>query len=117
MAEDADKLRFSSSWDIDQVLQSGTSTYTVPNGTSNQTLITHTLGYPPLALIQYKVGSYWQEPGYLDGFTGTPGLNATSSVQCHQEITSTEVKVHFNNSSGSSKSVQVRWWILERSIT
>lgn len=118
MAEDNDKLRFSSNWDIDQIIDSGTSTFTATAGASSGTLVTHNLGYPPVLFMQYRIDGQgtWHEPSYLNTFIGSPGLNAVEQVSCHPEITNTACTIHFNN-GGSSKTVYVRWWILEDRIT
>jgi hypothetical protein len=85
MATDDDKLQFSTDWDIDQLVDSGsmdvasgtTTIYTLPDA-----------GFPPVFEVHANFDSAWHQPGtnsnnhYLHAFVSGSSLRVTVNVAC-----------------------------------
>lgn len=119
MADANGVLGFSSDWVTDVGVLSGQASFSVPNGTSNELLASHSLGYRPIATCQYTIdtnGGVWFPTGTYFVNAGTPGRNLANGVRCYVNITTTGLRVYFNNFSGASRDVTVRYWIYQNAL-
>ena len=103
---------FTSDWHVDNLVLKGSYTQSVATGTNTYTIATHSLGYYPKYIVQYKVGDYWAEPGTrADISNSSPIHTDLNSISCYAELTTSVLKLTFINSSGGAEDVEVRYWI------
>jgi hypothetical protein len=105
---DSTNVAFSSTWDIDKIVGSGTTSTTVNAGLTNTASVDNTYGYRPYVIAQYKPSTQttWFDPGENSQFSTSQLV--TMSVW----VSTTLIDFFCVNGHGSSVTVDIRYWVL-----
>lgn len=103
-------LLFSTKYSLPKIYLDDEITISVPNGSSDQPIVTHDLGFVPNARIWYEPvsGELWPlSPIQYSNFDGGPGTILYVTGRAY--VTTTELRVELNNGSGSASDVKFHY--------
>lgn len=118
MADANLNLGFSTDWVTDMGLLDGSTAQTVANGTGSFDIVTHSYGYKPVFVAQWKVspGAYWYDAMGGPVITGIPGQTDTNGVDLYVSVTNSKLVCYYDNNAGANRTITVRYWIYENAI-